>query len=99
MSNTISVTGLGIICSIGNNADSVLDSLKQGKSGIGSMKYLQSKHSYLPVGEVQLSNEEMKDLLGIEDESPMSRTTLMGAIAIKQAIEHAGLSMEDLRHE
>jgi 3-oxoacyl-(acyl-carrier-protein) synthase len=99
MSNTISVTGLGIICSIGNNADSVLDSLKKGKSGIGTMKYLQSKHSYLPVGEVQLSNEEMKALLGIEDESPMSRTTLMGAIAIKQAIEHAGHSMEYLNNK
>jgi 3-oxoacyl-(acyl-carrier-protein) synthase len=99
MSNTISVTGLGIICSIGNNADSVLDSLKKGKSGIGTMKYLQSKHSYLPVGEVQLSNEEMKALLGIDDESPMSRTTLMGAIAIKQAIEHAGHSMEYLNNK
>lgn len=96
MSNTISVTGLGIICSIGNNADSVLDSLRRGKSGVGPMKYLQSKHSYLPVGEVQLSNDQMKDILGIKDETPMSRTTLMGAIAIRQALEHAGITVEDL---
>ena len=96
MSNTISVTGLGIICSIGNDADSVLESLKKGESGIGPMKYLQSKHSYLPVGEVKLSNEQMKDILGIKDKSPMSRTTLMGAIAIRQAIEHAGMTVEQL---
>ena len=96
MNNTISVTGLGIICSIGNNADSVLDSLRRGKSGVGPMKYLQSKHSYLPVGEVQLSNDQMKDILGIKDETPMSRTTLMGAIAIRQALEHAGITVEDL---
>lgn len=96
MSNTISVTGLGIICSIGNNADSVLDSLRKRKSGVGPMKYLQSKHSYLPVGEVQLSNDQMKDILGIKDETPMSRTTLMGAIAIRQALEHAGITVEDL---
>ena len=96
MSNTISVTGLGIICSIGNNADSVLDSLRRGKSGVGPMKYLQSKHSYLPVGEVQLSNDQMKDILGIKDETPMSRTTLMGAIAIRQALDHAGITVEDL---
>ena len=96
MSNTISVTGLGIICSIGNNADSVLDSLRRGKSGVGPMKYLQSKHSYLPVGEVQLSNDQMKDILGIKYETPMSRTTLMGAIAIRQALEHAGITVEDL---
>ena len=96
MSNTISVTGLGIICSIGNDADSVLESLKKGESGIGPMKYLQSKHSYLPVGEVKLSNEQMKDILGIKDKSPMSRTTLMGAIAIRQALEHAGMTVEQL---
>lgn len=96
MNNIISVTGLGIICSIGNDADSVLDSLRKKESGVGSMKYLHSKHSYLPVGEVQLSNEQMKDILGIEDETPMSRTTLMGAIAIRQALNHAGISVEEL---
>ena len=96
MNKTISVTGLGIICSIGNDADSVLDSLRKGESGVGPMKYLQSKHSYLPVGEVQLSNDQMKEILGIKDETPMSRTTLMGAIAIRQAMEHAGITVEEL---
>ena len=96
MNNIISVTGLGIICSIGNDADSVLDSLRKKESGVGSMNYLHSKHSYLPVGEVKLSNDQMKDILGIEDETPMSRTTLMGAIAIRQALNHAGISVEEL---
>lgn len=96
MNNIISVTGLGIICSIGNDADSVLDSLRKKESGVGSMNYLHSKHSYLPVGEVQLSNDQMKDILGIEDETPMSRTTLMGAIAIRQALNHTGISVEEL---
>ena len=96
MNNIISVTGLGIICSIGNDADSVLDSLKKRESGVGPMKYLQSKHSYLPVGEVQLSNDQMKQMLGIEDATPMSRTTLMGAIAIRQALEHAGITVDEL---
>lgn len=96
MSRSISVTGLGIICAIGNDADSVLDSLKKGESGIGRMQYLQSKHSDLPVGEVKLSNDEMKALLGIENDTPMSRTTLMGAIAIRQAMDHAGVTVEEL---
>lgn len=92
MNNVISVTGLGIICAIGNDASSVLESLKKKDSGIRSMKYLQSKHTELPVGEVQLSNEEMKDILGITDTAPISRTSLMGAIAIRQALEQAGHS-------
>lgn len=94
MNHTISITGLGIICAIGNDTSSVLDSLRSGKTGIRAMKYLPSKHTHLPVGEVQLSNEEMKQMLGITTPDPMSRTTLMGAIAVRQALAQAGL--EDL---
>ncbi len=87
----ISITGYGIICAIGNNAEQVLASLKRGESGVCEMKYLKSKHDYLPVGEVKLSNEEMKQMLGIADTNPVSRTSLMGAIAIRQALQQAGI--------
>lgn len=92
MKPIISITGLGIICSIGNDAQSVLTSLRGGVTGIGEMKYLNSKHTELPVGEVQLSNEEMKQMLGIATPEPMSRTTLMGAIAVRQALQQAGVT-------
>ena len=89
--NDICITGLGIICSIGNDAPSVLESLKNRESGIRDMKYLSSRHSYLPVGEVQLSDDQMKEVLGIQDATPISRTSLMGAIAIRQALAQAGI--------
>lgn len=92
MTDSIAITGLGIICAIGNDANEVLDALQRGESGIRQMKYLTSKHADLPVGEVQLSNEEMKAMLGIQDEAPVSRTSLMGAISIRQALRHAGIS-------
>ena len=92
--NDICITGLGIICSIGNDAPSVLESLKNRESGIRDMKYLSSRHSYLPVGEVQLSDDQMKEVLGIQDATPISRTSLMGAIAIRQALVQAPLSEE-----
>lgn len=91
MTNSVSITGLGIICAIGNDTQSVLESLQKGESGIRPMKYLQSKHNDLPVGEVQLSNDEMKAMLGIESPAPASRTSLMGAIAIRQALKQAGI--------
>lgn len=91
MTNSVSITGLGIICAIGNDTQSVLESLQKGESGIRPMKYLQSKHNDLPVGEVQLSNDEMKAILGIESPAPASRTSLMGAIAIRQALKQAGI--------
>lgn len=89
--NDICITGLGIICSIGNDAPSVLESLKNRQSGIRDMKYLSSRHSYLPVGEVQLSDDQMKEALDIQDTTPISRTSLMGAIAIRQALAQAGI--------
>ena len=38
MGGTISITGMGIICAIGNDTPSVLDSLLKKESGIGPMK-------------------------------------------------------------
>ena len=87
----IAVTGLGIICAIGNDAASVLSSLKRRQTGIGPMRYLQSSHKELPVGEVKLSNEEMKQMLGVDANAVISRTVLMGTIAIRQALDNSNL--------
>ena len=89
----VNVIGYGIICAIGNNAEEVLSSLKAGKTGIGPMHYLQSSHRELPVGEVKLSDEEMKRMLGLDEKKVVSRTVLMGAIAIRQALEQTLGSM------
>ena len=61
------------------------------------MRYLQSSHKELPVGEVKLSNEEMKQMLGLDKEAIISRTALMGAIAIRQALEHAQVALKGKR--
>lgn len=91
MGSAISITGMGIICAIGNNAKSVLDSLRNKKSGIGPMRYLQSVHTDIPVGEIKLSTDEMKRMLGIDSDKPVSRTSIIGAIAVREALEHAGV--------
>ena len=93
----IQVAGYGIICAIGNDASAVLESLKAGRTGIGSMHYLQSVHKELPVGEVKLSNADMLRMLGQDETTIISRTVLMGAIAIRQALEQAGIPTEGKR--
>ena len=108
----IQVTGYGIICAIGNDAKAVLKSLKEGRTGIAPMRYLQSSHKELPVGEVKLSDDEMKRMLGLDgdkgavlskcsngqdEKAIISRTVLMGAIAIRQALEHANLDLKGKR--
>ena len=91
MGKNIVITGEGIVSAIGNDKDSVLNSLRRNKTGIGEMKYLKSSHHELPVGEVKLSNEEMKAMLGYGASELISRTTMMGMLAVGQAIEEAKL--------
>lgn len=91
------VTGMGVLCAIGNDTGQVLDALRDGRSGIGRMRHLQSSHTELPVGEVSLSDDELKTLLGISTDSVVSRTTLLGAVAVRQALQDAGLTPEGLK--
>lgn len=91
MACTVSITGMGIVCAIGNNRQEVLDSLLRKESGIGPMKYLSSVHTDIPVGEIKLSTAEMMQALGITSEVPVSRTSVMGALAVREALEQAGI--------
>lgn len=88
----IAVTGKGIVSAIGLNAAQVLHSLQHRRTGIGTMKHLPSVHKELPVGEVDLSCSEMKALAGVPADKPASRTTLMGILAVKEALDDARLS-------
>ena len=90
MNNNIVITGEGIICAIGQDKQSVLDSLQHKHSGIGTMQFLRSCHKELPVGEVPLSNDDMRSQLGVKD-TMINRTTLMGMLAVRQALEDARL--------
>lgn len=86
---SIAITGCGIICSIGDDCASVLDSLKGVKSGIASPRILSTTHSELPVGEVPHTDTELKAMLGIADDCVISRTSLLGAIAVNEALASA----------
>lgn len=94
MSKNVIITGTGIVSAIGNCKSEVLEALLNERSGIGKMHYLDSMHQDLPVGEVKLSNSEMKAMLGIEESRIISRTTLMGALAINQAIKEAKIEKD-----
>ena len=98
MNQNIVITGEGILCAIGLDKSEVLSSLREKRSGIGTMKYLKSSHRELPVGEVPLSNDDMRSLLkdgtlqsqlGLDDAALVNRTTLMGILAARQALEDA----------
>jgi 3-oxoacyl-(acyl-carrier-protein) synthase len=89
MSVPVFIAGLGIITSIGNNLSTNLQSLINGKTGIRKMQWLQTNHhGDLPVGEVKCSNEELAAVTGLSPNLP--RTTLLSAIAARDALSDAG---------
>ena len=92
LQNNIYITGAGVISAIGVGMNETLASLLAGKTGIGEMKHLASVHHELPVGEVKLSNAEMAQLLGADDDIRFSRTALIGRLALREALQSAHLS-------
>ena len=89
----IVITGAGVISAIGVGKAETLDALCASRSGVGSLKYLHSALTGLPVGEVKLSNEQMRQMLSVS--GPASRTSLMGIISLREALEQAGIPAED----
>ena len=80
-----------MVSAIGLDKAATAASLLEGRSGIGPLKHLQTVHSELPCGEVDLSDGEMKTRLGIPAATAVPRTSLLGIIAAKEALEQAGL--------
>ena len=93
---SVYISGAGIISSIGANKQETLESLLAEKSGIGPMRHLKTEHTNLPVGEVRQTNEELRQMLNLPDEMLSGRTALLGAVAIREAMDEAKLGDVDL---
>ena len=92
MNKRILITGMGVVSAIGNDVAGNYDSLRKGKSGICRVQYLDTEHTEFPVGEVKLSNEELCLALNIPYTDMESRTDLLGMLAVREALQSAGLN-------
>jgi 3-oxoacyl-(acyl-carrier-protein) synthase len=79
----IYITGKGIISAIGHNAQENYDSLVAGRTGISRVQILSGAGDIL-TGEVRLTNEQLRDALGIT-QGLYSRTSLLGMHAAREA--------------
>lgn len=92
MPRRVVVTGIGMISSIGKNIDETLESLKNLKSGIGLISILNTNYKGLiPAGEIHLTNDQLSELAGQKIPQIVTRTTLLGLIAAREAYRSAGL--------
>lgn len=91
MPQRVYITGIGIISSIGNDVDSVFNSLCEEKSGIAGITLLDTNlKDRFPLAEVKLTTEELLEYAGCIGKKNLTRTALLGMIAAREAIESAG---------
>ena len=76
----IVVTGVGIVSALGIGVDKNLAAICKGESGISASPQLLRTANNLPVGELRLSNGEH-----------LSRTALLGILAVKEAMDCANI--------
>lgn len=93
---SLCITGFGVVSSIGVGKEQTLRSLLEERAGLGRVKYLPTVHDEFPVGEVQLSNDEMVASLGIPPDQPMTRTALFGMMALREALDDGGIAKDQL---
>lgn len=89
----IAITGIGMVSAIGIHCAETLQSLLSEQSGIGTMRYVGSRHTEIPVGEVPYSNDELKRMAGIEPQTVIPRTSLIGLLAAREALEQSGINL------
>ena len=90
------ITGMGVVSAIGLNKAQTLEALLTNRSGVGELRYLKTEHKEFPVGEVKLTDAEMRERLGIPQDAVTTRTALMGMMALGEALEEAQLTQEML---
>lgn len=92
MQEKVYVTGSGIISSIGRDVEETWQSVEKGRSGVGQITYLTTNHQgELPAAEVKLTDQELASDLPECPSKPLTRTSLLGMIAARQALTNAGL--------
>ena len=96
MIEPIYITGTGVVSAIGIGKAATLEALLSSRSGVGQLKYLKTEHKEFPVGEVKLTDAEMRERLGIAQDAVTTRTALMGMLALGEALDEARLTPEML---
>jgi 3-oxoacyl-(acyl-carrier-protein) synthase len=80
----VRITGIGIVSAIGLSVEENLLALKEGRSGIAPAAFFKEASRQLLVGEVKVSDDDLKTQLGA-GATNISRTSLLGLKAAREA--------------
>lgn len=99
ISGEVYVTGFGVVSAAGIGVGATAGSLVSGRSGVSFPRFLDTVHRDIPVGEVGMSNSEIARLLGMDlSVSFATRASLLGMLAMDEALEMASLKSADKSH-
>lgn len=87
----IVVTGVGIVSALGIGVEQNLTAIRNGRSGISPTPSILKTSHKIPVGELLLTNEELHDLADIPTSEHLSRTALLGILAVREALKNAAI--------
>jgi 3-oxoacyl-[acyl-carrier-protein] synthase II len=93
VSKRVAVTGLGIITAIGESISAFSDGLFGGQSGIGPISLFDATDFPCQVA-AQVKNTNLEALFHPREVKRVSRCDLLGLIAAQEAIQDAGVDLE-----
>jgi len=88
------VTGLGCISPLGNSLATTWESALAGKSGVGPITMFDASGLKTRFA-AEVKGFDAQEALGRREARRMDRYTQLAAVAVQQAVEHAGLSIND----
>ncbi len=98
MRKRVVVTGLGCICPLGNNTETVWENLIAGKSGVSLIsQYDTSEHKCKIAAEVK--GFDPAALFGSREARRMDRVTQFSLTATLQAVQQSGLQIDDTNRD
>lgn len=93
MNTGVAITGMGIISSIGDTVAENFEALKNSRHGISRVENIQTiQRGEIMVGEIKYTNEELVSRLNLSRSNNYSRTSLLGLIAVEEAVKSAGIT-------
>jgi 3-oxoacyl-(acyl-carrier-protein) synthase len=91
----IYITGMGCISALGSEIDQTLYHLKNQKSGLTYMDFVETEFSQkFMAGEIKMSNQDLGNRLAVTGKLP-TRTSLLGLWAAQQAVSQSGIEIAD----
>jgi 3-oxoacyl-[acyl-carrier-protein] synthase II len=89
-SRRVVISGMGIFCSIGRNVEEFLQSLEEGKIGIGPITLFDTSKYPSKIG-AEIRDYESEEFFSKKDLKRLSRTDQFALVAAEEAIKDSGI--------